>query len=61
MAVVFRTLLRWAVSHVCTGHSRSLGDIYPLKRICTPQEIERLKNLNRKFIYASSRPVLHLS
>jgi hypothetical protein len=46
MAVVFRTLLRWAVSHVCTGHSRSLGDIYPLKRICTPQEITRLKVLN---------------
>ena len=49
MAVVLRTLLRWAVSHVCTGHSRSLGGIYPLKRFETPQKTDRFKVLNSAY------------
>jgi hypothetical protein len=46
MAVVLRTLVCWAISHVYTGHPRSLGGIYPLIRIETLQEIDRLKVLN---------------
>ena len=46
MAVVRRTLPWWTDSHICTIHSGSLGGIYPLKRIGTPQKIARLKVLN---------------
>jgi hypothetical protein len=46
MAVVRRTVLRWTNRHFCTGQSGSLGGIYPLKRIGTPQKITRLKVLN---------------
>ena len=61
MAVVRRTLLGRAISNVCTVHSRSLGGIYPLKRIWTPQKIASLKVLNRKYFHDSFWPVLHLS
>jgi len=42
MAVVRRTLLVRTNSHVCTGHSGSLGSVFPLKQIGTPKEIARL-------------------
>jgi hypothetical protein len=61
MAVVRRTLLRWTNRHFCTGQSGSLGGIYPLKRIGTPQKITRLKVLNRKYFHDSLWPMLHLS
>jgi hypothetical protein len=61
MAVVHRTVLRWTNSHVYAGHSGSLGGIYPLKRIGTPQKIARLKVLNRKSFHDPLWPMLHLS
>ena len=61
MAVVCRTLRERAVSHVCTGHSRSMGGIYSLKRIGMLQKIARLKVLNRKSSHDSFWTMLHLS